>query len=132
MSQENVAAVRRAYEVAYAERSVDSMLDLVDENFAWHQRPEWPGRSQYRNEDLPQLWADLDDTYTEFNMVPEDFAAVGEYVLVTVRTSARMRTSDARIEGTLYHVWHGRDGKLREARTYSTRAEALEAVGLRE
>ncbi|MDX6674467.1 MAG: SnoaL-like polyketide cyclase [Solirubrobacteraceae bacterium] len=129
MSEENVAAVRRAYEVGYAERSVENLLDGLDESFVWHQRPEWPGRSLYGVEDLPQLWADLDDTYTEFSLVPEDFAPVGEYVVVTVRNSARMRASDARIEATLYHVWHLRDGKAREAWTYSTRAEALEAVG---
>jgi ketosteroid isomerase-like protein len=130
MSRENVAAVRRAYEVAYAERSVANVLDGVDESFVWHQRPEWPGRSQYRIEDMPQLWADLDDTYTEFSAVPEDFAPVGEYVVVTVRISARMRASDRRIEGTQCHVWHIRDGKAREAWSYSTRAEALDAVGL--
>jgi ketosteroid isomerase-like protein len=132
MSQENVEAVRRAYEVAYPERTVENVLDAVDENFVWHQRSEWPGRSLYRMEDMPQLWADLDDTYTEFSLVPEEFAPMGEYVVVTVRNSARMRASDARIEATLYHVWHVRDGKAREAWTYSTRAEALRAVGLHE
>jgi ketosteroid isomerase-like protein len=86
----------------------------------------------YRLEELPQLWADLDDTYTEFSLVPEDFALVGEYVVVIVRVSARMRASDARIEETLCHLWHVRDGKAREAWSYNTRAEALEAVGLRE
>jgi ketosteroid isomerase-like protein len=131
MSQENVAAVRHAYEVVYAARNVANVLAAVDENFAWHQSPEWPGRSQYSLEDLPQLWADLDDTYTEFSIVPEEFAPVGEYVVVTARTRARMRGSDARIERTLYHVWHVRDGKLQEVRVYRTTAEALEAAGLR-
>src|SRR3954451_2685734 len=111
MSQENVEAVRRAYDVAFAERNVEKVLDEVDENFVWHQRPEWPGRSLYRIEDLPQLWADIDDTYADFRLVPEHFAPLGEYVLVHVRTSARMRATDARVEGTLCHVWHVRDGK---------------------
>src|SRR3954447_26182352 len=43
MSQENVETVRRAYEVAYAERSVEGVMDVVAENFVWHQRAEWPG-----------------------------------------------------------------------------------------
>src|SRR4051812_92531 len=125
MSQENVETVRRAYEVAYAERSVEGLVDVAAENFIWHQRTEWPGLSVYRLEDLPQLWADLDDTYTEFTLVPEDFRAVGEYVMVTVRTGARIRAGDTRIDSTLYHVWHLRDGKVREAWTYTTPAEAL-------
>jgi hypothetical protein len=132
MSQENVETVRRLYEVAYAQRSVENARDAVDESFVWHQRPEWPGRSQYRIDDLPQLWKDPDDTYAEFHLVPEDFAPVGEYVLVTVRTNVRLQTSDARIDSSLCHVWHLRDGKAREAWTYRTRAEALEATGLSE
>jgi ketosteroid isomerase-like protein len=132
MSQENVQTVRRLYEVAYAQRSVENVRDAVDESFVWHQRPEWPGRSQYRADDMPQLWAELDDTYAEFSLVPEDFAPVGEYVVVTARTSARMRASEARIDSTLFHVWHLRGGRAREAWTYGTRAEALDAVGLSE
>jgi ketosteroid isomerase-like protein len=130
MSEENVQTVRRLYEVAYAQRSVENVRDAVDEGFVWHQRPEWPGRSQYRADDMPQLLADLDDTYAEFSLVPEDFAPVGEYVVVTARTSARLQASEARIDGTLFHVWHLRDGKAQEAWTYGTRAEALEATGL--
>jgi len=107
-------------------------MDVVADNFVWHQRAEWPGLSLYRVEDLPQLWADLDDTYTEFTLVPQDFTAAGEYVMVTVRTSARMRAGDTRIDSTLYQVWHLRNGKVREAWTYSTEAEALEAAGLSE
>jgi ketosteroid isomerase-like protein len=127
-SEDNVRMVRRAYEVAFVERSVESIADAADESFVWHQRTEWPGRSQYSLEELPQLWADLDDTYTELTLVPEDFAPVGEYVLVTVRTSARVGAGGARMERDLYHVWHVRDGKLREVRVYGTREEALEAV----
>jgi hypothetical protein len=40
----------------------------------------WPGRSDYTIEEIPQLWADLDDTYTEYNLLPDACvtAAVGE------------------------------------------------------
>jgi ketosteroid isomerase-like protein len=130
MPHENVEVVRRAYRVAFAERSVEKVMDVVDESFVWHQRPEWPGRSLYRMEEVPQLWADLDEAFAEFSIVPEDFDAAGEYVVVTVRIGARMRTSEARIESMLYHLWHMQDGKALEAWTYNTRAEALEAAGL--
>jgi hypothetical protein len=32
--------------VAYAERSVENVLDAVDESFVGHQGRAWPGRSQ--------------------------------------------------------------------------------------
>src|SRR3954454_18118634 len=125
MSQGNVETVRRAYEVAYAERSVEGVMDVVAENFVWHQRAEWPGLPCTGLKTCRSFGRTLDDTYTEYSLVPEHFRAVGEYVMVTVRTGARMRAGDARIDSTLYHVWHLRDGKVREAWTYSTQAEAL-------
>jgi ketosteroid isomerase-like protein len=127
VSQENVEAVRRGYDVAFAERSVENVRDEVHEDFVWHQRPEWPGLPEYRIDDLPQLWADLDETYTEFGLVPEDFSPIGDYVLVTTRATVRMRTGDAQIDTTLYHLWHVVDGKVREGWAFGSRAEALEA-----
>src|SRR6478672_3800963 len=110
MSQENVELMRRLYRAGFAQRSVENVLDAVEEGFVWHQRAQWPGRSQYGVQDLPQLWADLDDTYSDFTLVPEDFTALGEYVLVTVRSSARVRAGDTRIEEPLFHLWQIRDG----------------------
>ncbi len=132
MSRENVEAVRVAYEVAYVERSVENVREAVAEDFVFHSRPEFPGRSRYGLDEMTQLWADLDETHTEFSLVPEEFAPVGDYVLVTLRQSARMRDSAARLDSPVYHVWHVQNGKPREAWAYATREEALEAVGLRE
>jgi hypothetical protein len=43
MSPENVEAVRRAYEVAYAERSVENVLVAVDEDFVGTSARSGPG-----------------------------------------------------------------------------------------
>ncbi len=131
MSQENVELVRSAYEEDYARRRiVDDLRDRFADDFRFHTRPEFPGRLVYHLDEIPALWADLDETYTEYSLVPADFTEVNEYVVVTLEASARMKDGEARIEATLYHVWHLQDGKLREAWTYGTRGEALEAVGL--
>lgn len=133
MSQANVAVVRRAYEVAYAERRIDNVRDIADPDFVFHGRPEFPGRQEYGLEEMPQVWADLDDTYSEFNLTPEDFTPIGdEHVVVTIRTSARLRGSELRMDATQYHVWHVLAGKLRETWACNTWQEALEAAGLRE
>jgi hypothetical protein len=132
MSRENVEVVRLAYEEAYVRRSVEGLRERFDENFVLHSRPEFPGRPLYWIDQIEQMWADLDDTFIEFSLVPEDFALLGEYVIVTVRQSARMRASDARIDGTVYHVWHVQAGKPREMWVRSDRKSALEAVGLSE
>src|SRR4051794_5601099 len=129
MSQENIESVRRAYDVAFVQRSVEGIRELLADDFNWHQRAEWPGQSVYRAEDVPQLWADLDDTYSEFNVVPVEFVDVGDSVIVTVETTTRLRTSTARIAGRLWHVWHIRDGLLRDVRVYGTDTQAMEAAG---
>ena len=128
MSQENVEAVRLAYEVAYVQRSVENVRDAFAPDFVWHTRGEWPGRSTYGVEEMPQLFADLDETHGDFDLVAEDFTPIGDYVIATVRQSARLRGSDARIESTIYHLWHVPQGRPREAWGFSDRAEALEAA----
>jgi ketosteroid isomerase-like protein len=132
MSQENVELVRILYDVALVRRSVEGFEDRFAGDFTWRQRPEWPGRSVYRRDEMSQLWTDLDDTYSEFSLVAVEFADAGAYVVVTVNTSARLRASDGRIEGTVWHVWRVRDGLVAEARVYSNRREAREAAGLRD
>lgn len=128
MSRENVEIARLAYE-SYARRAVDRFRDRFADDFRFHTRAEFPGRSVHSLDEMPQIWADLDETYTEYSLVPGDFVDLGDYVLVTLTQSARLRGSDARIEMTIYHLWHIRDGKAREAWTYSDRAEAVEAAG---
>lgn len=133
MSQANVEAVRLAYDVAYAERNIESVRAAVAAGWVFHGRSEFPGRQEYGLEEMPQLWADLDETYSEFSLTPEEFTPVGDdHVVVEVRTSARLRGSEARMEATQYHVWRVQAGKVRETWAYNTRQEALDAIGLRD
>jgi hypothetical protein len=132
MAQDNVEMVRVAYEVAYAERSVEGVRDRFADDFVWHSRPEWPGKAAYGVDEMPGLWADLDETFSEFELVPAAFEEVGDaYVLVTVRQGARLRGSENRVETTIWHLWRI-DGTPREAWVFANRAEALEAARLAE
>ena len=130
MSQENVELVRTAYREGYEHRTVEPLRNRVAGDFRFHMRRGWPGRPVYSFDEMTQIWADLDETYSEFRLVPEDFAAVGDYVVVTIRQSARMRGSDARVESTIWHVWRIADGLAREAWTFDSEKDALEAAGL--
>jgi len=53
-------------------------------------------------------------------------------VLVVVSMAGRGRGSDAPVQGRFVQVWTLHDGKAVSLRDYATKAEALEAVGLRE
>ena len=132
MSQEDVDTVRVAYDVAYVQRSVEGLRDHVADDFVWHSRPEWPGKSTYGLHEMTSLWADLDETFSEYQLVPTAFEELAPgYVLVTLEQSACLRESETRVKTTLWHLWRV-DNVAREAWALSSRAEALEAAGLSE
>src|SRR3954462_5256002 len=121
MSLENVELVREGYRLIYDGRSGGGFEGWFAEDFRWHQRPEFPGRRAYRVDELPDLWADLDETFAEFSASPEVFEEAGDYVIVAVRTTSRLRDSVTRVEAMIYHVWHVRDGVAQEAWAYTDR-----------
>ena len=122
--------VRFAYDVAYAARNIERVRDRFTHDFVWHARPEWPGRAAYSADEMTELWADLDETYSEFELVPVEFEQLGsDHVLVKVLMSSCLRGTDARIENTMWHLWRIED-KPSEAWGFSTRTEALEAARL--
>jgi ketosteroid isomerase-like protein len=105
------------------------VLHLFADGYEWHQRREWPGRDVYRRDELPQLWAELDEWYPGFELTPLEFTDVGDCVLVKVRTSARVGESDDRVDALIWHVWRIADGLVTETRVFSDHQEALEACG---
>ncbi|MDQ3729060.1 MAG: nuclear transport factor 2 family protein [Actinomycetota bacterium] len=132
MSQENVEIVRRAYEESYAQRSVEPTREFASDDFRFHARADFPGQTSYGIDEMTKLWSDMDETYSEYSLKAEEFVDHGDYVLVSLAQSARLRGSETRVESAVYHVWEVREGKVIAAWGFSDRAEALEAVGLRE
>jgi ketosteroid isomerase-like protein len=65
-------------------------------------------------------------------LIPEEFADMGDRVVVTVRFRARGRGSGTPVDARLYDVFTLRDGKIVRMDQFAERAEALEAVGPRE
>jgi ketosteroid isomerase-like protein len=104
------------------------MREAFADDFTWHQRAEWPGRPVYRIDELPDLWAELDETYSEFVLEPVEFAEVGNCVLVKVHTSAPLHASNERIDGVIWHVWQIVDGRVQNVHVYTERSDALEAA----
>lgn len=127
---EKIAKVRVAYDVAYAQRSVDGVRECFAKNFTWHSRSGWPGRATYGLDEMPELWADLDDTFSGYELVPARFEEVAEnYVLVEVSQSVRLRGGDARVETVVWHLWLVEELPA-EAWVFAERAEALDVAGV--
>src|SRR5689334_2681568 len=97
MSNENVEIVRWVYEKGHAQRTIDipGREDRVAADYRFHTRPDFPGRSAYRLDQMVELWADLDSTFTDYSLIPQRYEPFGDsHVLVTLRQTARLRGSD--------------------------------------
>ena len=127
--------VRWVYEKGFAARTVDvpGAEQRIAADYLFHTRPDFPGRDAYGLDQMVELWADLDETWTDHSLVPERYEPIGPaHVLVTVRQTARLRGSDRRLAEMLYMLWHLTEGKAQETWTATDRDEALKAAGLSE
>jgi uncharacterized protein len=74
----------------------------------------------------------MEEIWVDARYEPEEFIDAGELVVVAVRAKARGRGSGVPMDVPMFHVFEVQDGKIRRFWSYLDRAEALEAVGLRE
>ena len=72
------------------------------------------------------------DDFDELSFEPEELIDAGEQVVAVQRISGRAKASGIETELRYAVVYTIRDGKIVRGREYWERAEALEAVGLRE
>ena len=131
MPQKNIEMVRWAYEEGMAHRRVD--LPGVEERFAadyrFHMGAGFPGRTVYRLDELPTLWADLDATFGDHSVVPRRYEAIGpDFVLVALEQTVRLRDSDQRINLSVYQLWHVVDGRMAETWTFTEESDARAAA----
>jgi ketosteroid isomerase-like protein len=121
MSQKNVEIVRR-----FLSGEVDEALPYADPGIVWNPVEELPtqGHDAVRAS-LAHWKAEWDD----YKVMPEEFADMGDRVVVTVRLRGRGRGSGVEIDARFYDVYTLRDGKIVRMDQFTERSEALEAVG---
>jgi ketosteroid isomerase-like protein len=131
MSQENVEAVRGAYEVF--NRTHLPVYELLDPKVEWHTAADLPDSGTYRGhhgaEALFSEWVSYFGG--DFRADIQEIFDAGDYVVVWCILRGQVReTSGAEVELPEAHIWKFREGKVVEVQEYRTKAEALEAVGL--
>jgi ketosteroid isomerase-like protein len=132
MSQENVEIVRSLW--ADLERG-DVRLDLCDEQIELRTIAAIPVGDEYRGHDGVRQWAnEVWEVFSEFHNELEEIVegGDGETVVTVLRTKGRMRHTGLEANLKWAVVWTLRDGKALRAHGYMTKAEALDAAGLRE
>jgi ketosteroid isomerase-like protein len=130
MSQENVEIVRRAF--AYEIYGVGDRAEaeaIFDPNVVINPADERPSYGLDAMRDDFERWA---SAFEELEVSAEEFIDAGDRVLVTAYHRGRGRTSGIEVDARFYEVCTLRDGKVVRVDEYVERAEALEAVGLRE
>jgi ketosteroid isomerase-like protein len=126
MSEENVELLRRAHEAwvspdpehaapefEYQSRVLGRVFTGLD------------GMRKYRSE-LREIWGDYD-------LEPMEFIDLGDaHVMTVLHLVARGAASGIPIDQMIFVLWTIKHGKLLRSRVFASKAEALEAVGLRE
>jgi ketosteroid isomerase-like protein len=71
-------------------------------------------------------------SFGEMKSEVEEWIDAGERVIAMVHNYGRGRRSGVPVDNLEAHLWTVRDGLLLRLQIFATRAEALEAAGLRE
>src|SRR5262245_28964806 len=131
MSQANLEMTRRLID-AYNRGDVESFLAEMDPDIEWIPIMAVLEGRVYRGHDQIRGWLeDIARDWEYFEPCYEEYHDLGDRVLIFGRWRARARASGVVLENQpatwLYEV---KDGKAAWMRTFTDRAEALEAAGL--
>lgn len=138
MSQENVELVHRLFD-AVASRDTATVLSLYDRDLEWDgSRSRWSellqaGVSFRGHEGLRRFSRAYYEMWESFHDEIQELIDAGDHVVSVVTTRGRGRASGIDVEwrGNA-GVWTIRDGKIVKVAWFSTRADALKAVGREE
>jgi len=134
MSQENVEAVKVAYE-AFARGGLERFMQhfTCDVDYrAFEGAPD--DRGPMHGREAVQAWLeDWIDMFEGFRMELVELVDAGEDTLVAAeRYGGRAKLSGVETDSTVWTVLTIRDGKIAFGREYPSREQALEAAGLSE
>jgi ketosteroid isomerase-like protein len=109
------------------------LRELVHESFELHLPPVYPDSQLFRGRDGLKRWTvKTREVWGEWRFELERLIDMGERVLVFVHLVAEGGISGVRLERDTAHVWTLANGKVTKCQVYLDRAEALEALGLKE
>jgi ketosteroid isomerase-like protein len=134
MPGEHVEAVKR-FVAAFNRRDLEAILEEVDPGVEW--RPASAvalggEATVYRGHaGIPDALRDLYGSFAELEIEISEYREAGDSVVGTGRIRTRGKESGAEIVSPFGAVFHFRNGKANEIRSYLDPQEALEAAGQR-
>jgi len=132
MSEEDVERVREGYE--FVNRAHEPDFNLLDPEIRWHTRADLPDTATHRGHDgVAALIAEwFGGAFDDVHVDVDELIDAGGRVVVALRLRGRVRDSAHEVSMSETHVLTMRDGKVTEIHEFTTKAEALKAVGLDE
>ena len=116
--EDQISVVRRGY-AALNRGDIESVLELVDPEFAWSDPPDVVGaRGGAGRSEFALYLHSFSQAWEEFRCEPEQFRATGDALLVVVREGGRGKLSGAVVEHRLIHVWRFRNGRAASLDTF--------------
>jgi uncharacterized protein len=135
MSQENVEAVRRSFEL-WLGGNPDAWLETIDPDVGWdistHPLPDVPNHGRGRDSFVTDMLATYLSGWTDYSASLKEMVDAGDHVVAVVHETATMRESGVPLDRELVHLWTVRDGRGSFLRVFRTKGEALEVARLTE
>jgi ketosteroid isomerase-like protein len=132
VSQENVDTMRGIY-ADWGRGRFSSGVELFDPHVMLVLRSEFPDAGVYVGpEQIAGYMRELFTAWTHFAIEGETFVDAGDTVLVGVRQRGTGPASQVETEIRYFQAWTFRGGAIVRIESIRERAQALEAVGLRD
>jgi hypothetical protein len=132
MSQENVEVVGRFGE-AWQRGDFAAALSDLDENVEWRDQVAIPGAAVHRGrEAVRRHFEQWLDAWKEIDYTAEEVLDPGNCVVVMIRRRGKGARSGAEVNDRVTYVYTVSGDKIVRFEAFADKAEALEAVGLRE
>jgi ketosteroid isomerase-like protein len=132
MSEENVKIVRETFERFQAGDA--GWTDRLDPDIEWdisaHPLPDVPNRGRGRDDFLSKVLATYLSGWLDYRSEVKEVIDAGDDVVLVLHETARMRMSGATLERDLVQVWTVSGDRWVFFRVFSTKAQAIEALGL--
>ncbi len=131
MARGDVEFLREGY-AALARGDLETFTALARERLApgFEFHHVWDGRVFHGFEGTMEWISDTRETWDDYSQEVAEIVEVGDAVVVVVELSARGGGSGVPVAQELAVVWRFEDGLAVEARSYTSREEALAAAGV--
>ena len=131
MSQGSVELVRTVLG-QWARGDFRSGSDLFAADFEWKQRPDAVEPGSHRGGSIGAALRELFGVWENYRIEADEYIDAGDRTVVVGRARGTARGSGMELDQSLFFLWTARDGKLASVELFRDRADALEAVGLRD